>query len=40
MLRLAEMLDKTEPMVKCNGTPFGTHFTASGKTSAEVWKVL
>ena len=28
MLRLAEMLAKTEPMVKCNGTPFGTHFTA------------
>ena len=27
MLHLAEMLAKTEPMIKCNGTPFGTHFT-------------
>ena len=27
MLHLREMLAKTEPMIKCNGTPFGTHFT-------------
>ena len=41
MLRLVEMLAKTEPMVKCNGTPFGIHFTASsGKTSTEVWNFL